>query len=97
MRNPSAELTPHSSSNPGLTTTHRQLTYIFLHPLPLPLVAYVRVGSLGRNRAFDTDTQVTALPEVGYFQDQDNYGHTTGFPGGPNSPQWAMPVEIPAT
>jgi hypothetical protein len=36
-------------------------------------------------------TQVTALPEVGYFQDQDNFGHTTGFPGGPNTPQWAMP------
>ena len=23
--------------------------------------------------------------------DHDNFGHTTGFPGGPNTPQWALP------
>ena len=34
----------------------------------------------------------TSLPGTkGYFLDHDNFAHTTGFPGGPNSPQWAKP------
>ena len=35
--------------------------------------------------------KVRAAPVVGYFLDHDNYAHTTGFPGGPNTPQWSTP------
>jgi hypothetical protein len=35
--------------------------------------------------------KTTGQPRVGYFQDHDNFGHTTGYPGGPNTPQWALP------
>ena len=28
---------------------------------------------------------------VGYFLDHDNFKHTTGFPGGPNTPAWSTP------
>lgn len=34
---------------------------------------------------------IRGAPNVGYFLDHDNFKHTTGFPGGPNSPQWATP------
>lgn len=30
-------------------------------------------------------------PVVGYFLDHDNFKHTTGFPGGPNTPAWSTP------
>jgi len=36
-------------------------------------------------------TKIRAAPVVGYFLDHDNFAHTTGFPGGPNTPQWAKP------
>ena len=36
-------------------------------------------------------TKIRAAPVVGYFLDHDNFAHTTGYPGGPNSPQWAKP------
>ena len=36
-------------------------------------------------------SKVRAAPVVGYFLDHDNFKHTNGFPGGPNSPQWAAP------
>jgi hypothetical protein len=35
--------------------------------------------------------EIRAAPVVGYFLDHDNFKHTTGFPGGPNSPQWSTP------
>jgi hypothetical protein len=35
--------------------------------------------------------KIRAAPIVGYFLDHDNFKHTTGLPGGPNSPQWATP------
>ena len=35
--------------------------------------------------------KIRAAPIVGYFLDHDNFKHTTGLPGGPNSPQWAKP------
>jgi hypothetical protein len=35
--------------------------------------------------------KIRAAPIVGYFLDHDNFKHTTGLPGGPNSPQWARP------
>lgn len=35
--------------------------------------------------------KVRAAPVVGYFLDHDNFKHTTGYPGGPNTPQWAKP------
>lgn len=35
--------------------------------------------------------QIRAAPEVGYFLDHDNFAHTDGYPGGPNTPQWAKP------
>ena len=35
--------------------------------------------------------KIRAAPIVGYFLDHDNFKHTTGLPGGPNSPQWANP------
>ena len=35
--------------------------------------------------------KVRAAPIVGYFLDHDNFGHTTGIPGGPNTPQWETP------
>jgi hypothetical protein len=34
---------------------------------------------------------VRAAPVVGFFLDHDNYKHTDGYPGGPNSPQWSTP------
>lgn len=34
---------------------------------------------------------IRAAPVVGYFLDHDNYKHTTGYPGGPNTPQWSTP------
>eukprot|EP01043_Picozoa_sp_COSAG02_P015244 COSAG02_NODE_644_length_18993_cov_6.626389_20_plen_339_part_00 len=38
-----------------------------------------------------TCKKIRAAPIVGYFLDHDNFKHTTGLPGGPNSPQWAKP------
>eukprot|EP00040_Diaphanoeca_grandis_P015374 m.78372 g.78372 ORF g.78372 m.78372 type:complete len:447 (-) comp25112_c0_seq1:147-1487(-) len=35
--------------------------------------------------------KIVAQPIVGFFLDHDNFGHTNGFPGGPNSPQWSTP------
>ena len=35
--------------------------------------------------------KVRAAPVVGYFLDHGNYAHTTGFPGGPNTPAWSTP------
>ena len=35
--------------------------------------------------------KIRGAPIVGYFLDHDNFKHTTGLPGGPNSPQWARP------
>eukprot|EP00041_Stephanoeca_diplocostata_P011991 m.198822 g.198822 ORF g.198822 m.198822 type:complete len:445 (+) comp18762_c0_seq1:94-1428(+) len=35
--------------------------------------------------------KIRALPVVGYFLDHDNYKHTNGYPGGPNTPQWSTP------
>merc|ERR1719478_2036907 len=35
--------------------------------------------------------KIRAAPVVGYFLDHDNFKHTDGFPGGPNTPQWAAP------
>lgn len=35
--------------------------------------------------------RITAMPVVGYFLDHDNFAHTTGFPGGPNTPEWSTP------
>ena len=32
-----------------------------------------------------------AAPVVGYFLDHDNFKHTDGYPGGPNTPQWSTP------
>ena len=34
---------------------------------------------------------IRAAPIVGYFLDHDNYKHTDGYPGGPNTPQWSTP------
>lgn len=42
-------------------------------------------------RAFAPDVKVRAAPVVGYFLDHDNFKHTTGFPGGPNTPTWSTP------
>ena len=36
-------------------------------------------------------SKIRAAPIVGYFLDHDNFAHSTGFPGGPNTPQWAKP------
>jgi hypothetical protein len=36
-------------------------------------------------------TKVRAAPIVGYFLDHDNFVHSDGYPGGPNTPQWAKP------
>lgn len=33
-------------------------------------------------------TRIHAVPESGYFLDRPNFYGTTGYPGGPNSPQW---------
>lgn len=35
--------------------------------------------------------QIRAAPVVGYFLDHDNFKHTDGYPGGPNTPQWSKP------
>eukprot|EP00039_Didymoeca_costata_P013171 m.196175 g.196175 ORF g.196175 m.196175 type:complete len:428 (-) comp15696_c0_seq2:106-1389(-) len=35
--------------------------------------------------------KIRAAPVVGYFLDHDNFKHTDGYPGGPNSPQWSTP------
>ena len=35
--------------------------------------------------------KVRAAPIVGYFLDHDNFAHSTGYPGGPNTPQWSTP------
>eukprot|EP00040_Diaphanoeca_grandis_P040057 m.261103 g.261103 ORF g.261103 m.261103 type:complete len:434 (-) comp41304_c0_seq1:368-1669(-) len=49
-----------------------------------------RIAARVKAEAPSCDT-VRAMPIVGYFLDHDNFQHTTGFPGGPNSPQWAHP------
>lgn len=35
--------------------------------------------------------KIRAAPVVGYFLDHDNFKHTTGYPGGPNTPAWSTP------
>ena len=49
-----------------------------------------RVAAAIRRRAA-AGVRVTALPKIGFFLDYDNFNHTNGYPGGPNTPQWALP------
>ena len=44
-----------------------------------------------RVRQVAPSAKVHAAPVVGYFLDHDNFKHTTGYPGGPNTPQWSTP------
>jgi len=53
-----------------------------------------RVADAIRARA-SKGVRVTALPRIGFFLDHDNFRHTTGYPGGPNSAQWSINVVAP--
>mmetsp|Transcript_31828 Transcript_31828/g.83401 ORF Transcript_31828/g.83401 Transcript_31828/m.83401 type:complete len:427 (-) Transcript_31828:1841-3121(-) len=89
----------------GITNLDAVMDFMVAHGLGEATELVVTGGSAGglstflhtdrfANRAKSVAPNVKKIagaPVVGYFLDHDNFGHTDGYPGGPNTPTWSTP------